>query len=291
MRDHTVARAGASAVAAFIIAGMLAAVPLAASPLAALLLAAAPPSTAITSHQATTHRMRYFVAPPVGWAPGHAWPVVVVIADAHRDFADNLQRFVQARGDRPFLLVAPEVVTCGGTRGQTSPPYSYTEAEWKQARAPKDFEFDDAGLAAVLADVHAKWGGVERAYLTGWEAGGHTVWAQTLRRPERWRAVAPVTTNYQGRGLTPEAFSHAPERATLPIQTFLCAAPSGNIAPFLAPLRQQIDRALAEASAHGFAPAPVRVVAGADHGPLPGPVLAWFDSLQVVLRVPEAPVK
>ena len=57
------------------------------------------------------------------------------------------------------------------------------------------------------------------------------------------------------------------------------------------PLREQIDRALAEASAHGFAPAGIRVIAGADHGPLPGPVLAWFDSLEAGLRVPEAPVK
>ena len=82
------------------------------------------------------------------------------------------------------------------------------------------------------------------AYLTGWEAGGHTVWAQTLRRPESWLAVAPVTTNYQRRGLTAETFSDAREPAALPIQV-----------------------------------APVRVVPGADHGPLEAPVMAWFDSL------------
>jgi len=245
--------------------------------LAAVAAAAAP---TITAHQATTHPMRYFVALPDGWTAGRTWPVVVVIADAHRDFADNLKRFVDARGARPFLLVAPEVVTCGGTSGQTSPPHSYTEAEWAQARAPKDHDFDDAGLVAVLADVHAKWGGETRAYLTGWEAGGHTVWAQALRRPERWLAVAPVTPNYQGRGLTPDTFSRAPERATLPIQTFMCGAPRGEIAGFMPQLRQQVDRALADARAHGFAPEPPRDVPDADHGPLPGAVLAWFESLE-----------
>ena len=28
------------------------------------------------------------------------------------------------------------------------------------------------------------------AFLTGWEAGGHTVWALALRHPDRWRGVA-----------------------------------------------------------------------------------------------------
>lgn len=250
--------------------------------------AAAAASPVITAHQATTHPMRYFVALPEGWTAGRTWPVVVVIPDAHRDFADNLKRFVDARGARPFLLVAPEVVTCGGTSGQTSPPHSYTEAEWAQARAPKDYDFDDAGLAAVLAEVHAKWGGETRAYLTGWEAGGHTVWAQALRRPERWLAVVPVTPNYQGRGLTPETFSRAPERATLPIQIFMCGAPRGEIAGFMPQLRQQVDRALADARAHGFAPEPVRVVEGADHGPLPDAVLAWFESLERARKAPAA---
>src|SRR5262245_519266 len=133
--------------------------------------AAAPPgvpdSTTIAAHQASTHPMRYFVALPAGWTAERAWPVVVVVADAHRDFAGNLRRFVEARGARPYLLVAPEVVTCGGTRDQTSPPYSYTDAEWTNARSPKDFDFDDAGLAAVIAEVHAQWNGAARAYLTG----------------------------------------------------------------------------------------------------------------------------
>jgi poly(3-hydroxybutyrate) depolymerase len=210
--------------------------------------------------------------------------VVVVIADAHRDFTENLQRFVEARAAMPFLLVAPEVLTCGGTRDQTSPPYSYTVEEWRAARAIRDHDFDDAGLAAVLAEVHAKWGGEARAYLTGWEAGGHTVWAQALRRPERWLAVASVTTNYQRRGLTPETFSHAPEREALPIQVFWCDPPQGEAAAAMQILRQQTEHAIADARAHGFAPAPVRVVAGADHGPLEAAVLAWFDSLAQLRR-------
>jgi hypothetical protein len=244
--------------------------------LATIALAAA---AAVTSHVAATHPMRYSIALPNGWAAKQTWPVVVVIPDAHRDFVPTLVQFTAVHTETPFILVAPEVLTCGGARGQTSPPYSYTPEEWSAARAAGDFEFDDAGLAAVLDEVHAKWGGETKAYLTGWEAGGHTVWAQALRRPERWLAVAPVTPNYQARGLTAETFSKDPARAALAIQVFWCGAPTGDAATFSANLRPQVDRALADAREHGFEPAPVHVVPGADHGPLELPVMAWFDSL------------
>jgi hypothetical protein len=223
--------------------------------------------------------MRYHLALPAGWTRGRTWPVVVVVPDAGRDFAGNLQAFVAVRGDRPFLLVAPEVMSCGGARSRTANRYSYSPAEWDSIAAGDDFAFDDAGLAAVLADVRERWRGEAKAFLTGWEAGGHTVWAQTLRRPERWRGVAPVSTNYQRRGLDSTTFSRAPGRATLPIRVFRCGAPTGTAVEAIRFCDQQTARAVADARAHGFAPLPVRVVPGADHGPLPGPVLAWFETL------------
>ncbi len=235
--------------------------------------------TAITDQQATTHVMRYHLALPEGWARARTWPVLVVIPDASREFRDNLQAFVAARGRRPFILVAPEVLTCGGAATRTPEHYSYTPAEWNTIERGDDFAFDDAGLSAVLADVHRRWGGTSRAFLTGWEAGGHTVWAQALGRPERWSGVAPVSTNYQRRGLDDTAFSTNPERGKLPIQVFMSGAASGEEAMAARFLDQQTQRALADARAHGFAPLPMRVIAGAHHGPLPDAVLAWCDSL------------
>ena len=235
--------------------------------------------TPVTHHQAKAHPMRYHLALPDGWVPGRRWPVVVVIPDAHRDFEANLRRFIAARGARPFILVAPEVPTCGGTRDETSPPYSYTAAERTAIKAAGEFEFDDAGLAAVLKEIQAQWGGGAKAFLTGWEAGGHTVWAQALRRPERWGAVAPVDSNFQGRGLGEGAFSTAKARAALPLKAFWCGAPTGEVAQAMHILRQQTQSALDSARAHGFAPLPEEVVQGRDHGPLPEAVLAWFESL------------
>src|SRR3954470_6289370 len=233
----------------------------------------------IAEHQAGPHGMRYYLALPAGWKPGGSWPVIVAIPDAARAFEANLQRFVTARGDRPYILVAPEVLTCGGARSRTVEHYSYTRAEWMSLRPEDDFRFDDEGLIAVLAEVHRAWGGAPKAVLTGWEAGGHLVWAEALRAPERWRAVAPVTTNYQARYLDPSAFSTAPERSTLPIQVFRCGAASAAATAAMPVLEAQVDRAISDARAHGFAPRPVRVVEGADHGPLPEAVLAWCDSL------------
>ncbi len=224
--------------------------------------------------------MRYHLALPAGWTAGRTWPVLVVIPDAARDFKPNLARFVRARGQRPYILVAPEVLSCGGARTRTPDRYSYTAAEWEGLQGGDDFAFEDAGLAAVLSDVRKQWQGEPQAFLTGWEAGGHTVWALALRHPERWRGVAPVTPNYQRRGMDSTSFSRAPERSRLPIQVFRCGAPTGDAIVALEHVEQQTAVALRDAAGHGFQPRPVRVVAGSDHGPLPEAVLAWCDSLR-----------
>ena len=234
----------------------------------------------ITAQQAATHGMRYHLALPHGWTADRPWPVLVVIPDAHRDFAANLARFVSARGQRPYILVAPEVLSCGGARTRTRDRYAYNAAEWSALQDGDDFAFEDAGLGAVLADVAKKWHGEPRAFLTGWEAGGHTVWAQTFRHPERWRGVAPVTTNYQQRGVTASSFSRDAARAALAVQPLFCGVATGDAAEARAFCEKQTAHALADAREHGFAPNSVRVVAGAEHGPLPEAVLAWCDSLR-----------
>lgn len=224
--------------------------------------------------------MRYHLAMPAAWKEGLEYPVLVVIPDAARDFEVNLSRFVRARADRPYILVAPEVLSCGGARSRTPDRYSYARAEWDSLQGGDDFVFEDAGLEAILADVHRQWHGEPQAFLTGWEAGGHTVWALALRHPERWRGVAPVTPNYQRRGLDSASYSRAPERTTLPIQVFRCGTPTGEGARAAAFVDQQTALALSDARDHGFQSRPVRVVPHTDHGPLPEAVLAWCDSLR-----------
>lgn len=237
-------------------------------------------SDAISAHRCATHPMRYFLSLPTAWSAGKEWPVLVVIPDASRQFRTNLEQFVAARGNRPYILVAPEVLTCGGANGRVRELYSYSQAEWDSLRGGDDFAFEDEGMQAVLADVHRNWRGAPKAFLTGWEAGGHTVWALAFRHPERWQGVAPVTPNYQRRGVDSRSFSHAPERAVMPIQPLICGAPTGDgirAAPYA---RQQTDVALGDAREHGFLARPLRAVPNRDHGPLPEAVFAWCDSLR-----------
>ena len=250
----------------------------AAAGLLAAALAAATPG-AIETRQASTHPIRYHLSLPEGWSAKHEWPVLVVVPDAGRQFAANLQAFVTARGTRPYILVAPEVLTCGGAGSRTLEHYTYAKAVWDSLQGHDDFAFDDAGVAAVLADVRRQCRAESTAFLTGWEAGGHTVWALALRHPERWRGVVPVSTNYQRRGLDSTSFSTAPARAKLPLQVLREDAPAGD-ARLMAFLEQQTALAMADARSHGFSPSPVRVVPGVAHGPLAAAVLAWCDSVR-----------
>jgi dienelactone hydrolase len=222
--------------------------------------------------------MKYHLSLPGGWVAGRTWPVAVVIPDASRDFERNLAAFVKARGALPYILVAPHVVTSGGANYRLADTYRYSEADWAKVAEAGDFRFDDEGIAAALADVRRDYGGEPRAFLTGWEAGGHTVWALTFRHPERWRAVAPVTTNYLGRWLDDAAFSKDPARASLPVRVLFVgksAAPEG-----WAFWRPQTENAAKAAAAHGFAPVSFVEVPGKPHGPLADDVLGFFDEVR-----------
>ncbi|HJW32530.1 MAG TPA: hypothetical protein VJ505_04105 [Holophagaceae bacterium] len=228
---------------------------------------------------ALRHPMQYCVALPTGWCPQRTWPVVVVIPDAGRDFQANLAAFVKARGDRPFILVAPFVVTSGGSSYRDNPNFQYEVAVWREVDRVGDFAFDEAGLDAVLEDVRARYQGQEKPFLTGWEAGGHTVWALLFRHPERWAGVAPVSTNYLGRWVGPEDWAAAPQCAQVPVRVFFCGFLTGQEHFAREAWLRQTQEAIKQARAHGFGPIPLDVLPRQPHGPQAEAVLAWFQSL------------
>lgn len=128
----------------------------------------------------------------------------------------------------------------------------------------------------MVADVHARFGGEERVFLTGWEAGGHTVWALLLRHPERYRAVAPVSANYLGRWL--DATEPVPRAASPPpVKVLFCGvgcAPREALEIWLARTRTAIEAA----RARGFGEIPIEAREGTPHGPMAADVLAWFTA-------------
>jgi hypothetical protein len=141
--------------------------------------------------------MQYYVSLPHGWTAGRKWPVVVVIESANRQFLETLGIFAKARGDKPFILVAPMVTTNGGANYRQAGTYHYSDAVWNRIEQDR-CRFDTDGVAAVVADIRKLFGGEDAYFLTGWEAGGHTVWPLIFQHPETIRAAAPAVTNYAG---------------------------------------------------------------------------------------------
>jgi poly(3-hydroxybutyrate) depolymerase len=251
----------------------IAAVLLASAALVAVLLSrpafSAPDPPA--AKQVSGHRLRYLVSLPEGWRPGRRFPAVVVIESANRDFAANLDAFVKARGSRPFLLLAPFVVTNGGAQYRSVPTYPYSASDFAAIEEMGPFAFDSSGIAAMMAEARTTYGAEDKYFLTGWEAGGHTVWALLFQHPEAIRAAALSTPNYQGRWME-AGFSRSAARSTLPVQVLKT---EDETSAGLHRLLPQIDDAVDAARAHGFNNVTVKGV-HKPHGPMAGEVLEFF---------------
>ncbi len=225
---------------------------------------------------ASTHPMQYYLSLPRGWTAAKSWPVVIVIESANRQFEAAAKRFALARGEMPFVIAVPLVLTNGGPGYRNVPAYHYSDLVWADIERVGRCKFDFDGIAAVARDIRKSYGGEEKFYLTGWEAGGHTVWAFLFQHPETLRAVAPVSTNYAGRCLEDGQFSPAPEKAALPVRIFAGADDGWKSGQFLF---EQSHAARKSAEEHGFSKVSEAVVPGKAHEPLAGEVLAYFYSL------------
>ena len=250
---------------------------------------------------ASSHPIQYYLSLPDGWvaspsqqSPRKKWPVVVVIESAERDFLHAAMAFAKARGQRPFILVTPLVVTNGGAGYRSVPTYHYSDQVWDRIQNSGQFTFDMDGINAIMQDVAKQYGGEDKFFVTGFEAGGHTVWGILFNHPEVVRGAALVCPNYLGRwvseeksqkekgkneegGSSSEGISSAAERVGLPIRNFigtkddLCAA--GH------PIYTQMQRAMSLAEAHGYKNVSLVRVEGKGHERLADEVLDYFSSL------------
>jgi poly(3-hydroxybutyrate) depolymerase len=223
---------------------------------------------------ASGHSIQYYVSLPQGWTAARKWAVVVVIESANRQFQETLAIFVKARKDMPFILVAPLVTTNGGANYRQAETYHYSDAVWSEIARDR-CGFDADGIAAAVADVRKLYGGEDRYFLTGWEAGGHTVWSIIFEHPDALRAAAPAVSNYAGRCLE-SGFSTSPARAELPVTVFQVAS-GRDVAPGTYVYRQS-QQAMKIAEEHGYRKVSERIVADKPHGPLAEEVLAYFAS-------------
>jgi hypothetical protein len=235
----------------------------------------APPPT-VELRTPSNHPMKYYVSLPEAWSPKRKWPVVMAIEDAHREYEATAQAFAAARGARPFIVVVPQSLNSGGTAQQHRESFAYSDSDWAVIERVGNCDFDDAGIAAVLADVKKRYNGDPHAFLTGFEAGGHVVWAQVFLHPERWRAAALVGPNYIERCMKDGAFSKDPSRAALPVQVFHGASDPGWHKG--GPLYEQTRNAIVLARNRGFRAISEQAVPGKTHEPLPAEVLDFFTT-------------
>jgi poly(3-hydroxybutyrate) depolymerase len=226
---------------------------------------------------ASTHPIQYYLSLPEGWTAEKKWPVVVVIESADRDFLAAATAFAKARQHQPFILVTPLVVTNGGAGYRSVPTYHYSDEVWIKIQDSSQFDFDIDGIAAIMQDVVKQYGGEDKYFITGLEAGGHTVWGILFNHPEFVKGAALVCPNYLGRWVDEQHISSAVERAALPIKNFvgtkddLCSAGS--------PIYAQMQRVMNLANAHGYKNVSLTRVEGKGHERLPDEVLSYFSSL------------
>jgi len=226
---------------------------------------------------ASTHPMQYYLSLPEGWNAGKKWPVVVVIDSAEREFLQAATTFAKARGQRPFILVTPLVVTNGGAGARSVPTYHYSDQVWDEIQSSGPFVFDMNGITAIMQDVVKQYNGQDKYFITGLEAAGHTIFGIVFNHPETLRAAAIVCPNYLVRWIDEAHISSAPERSALPVRNLvgtndtLCVP--GN------PIYTQMQKAMSVAEAHGYKNVSLTHVEGKGHERLAEEVLAYFSSL------------
>lgn len=218
------------------------------------------------------HPIKYLISLPEGWKENQSYRTLIVIPGAERNFKEFAQQFVDARGSKPIIIVAPMVTTDGGASFKDAPDYQYSPETWAQIDKDR-WKFDHDGILAVADDVGKLYGGRKRFAMTGLEAAGHTLFAFVFSEPQRVEAVALAAPNYAGRYVAAPS-SKASYR--IPIHAFV-----GELDNLWNPnvLQGQWDQAAAEARRRGFQDLKVHTVPGRKHEALADVILPWIEAL------------
>lgn len=232
----------------------------------------------LTLKKAGNHPMQYFVSLPEGWTKDKQWPLLVVIESADKEYRENALRFVRARGKMPFVIVAPYNVNNSRSGRRDPAVFPYSSKDWDYIESVGDCKFNLDGLTAIAAEVQRDYNTEKKYYLTGFEAGAHTVWQMTFQHPERLKAAIPVAGNYnQNSCMTDNPFSTDPARKTIPIVGFAATKDS-----FYGPEGRvyfQWMNARKAAEDHGFENVSEKIFPEKGHVPLPGEVFNYVNEL------------
>ncbi len=226
---------------------------------------------------ANGHAMQYYVSLPQGWNKTKSWPIVIVLEAAEKEFKKNAERFASARGNYPFIIVAP-INTDNGNQGRRDASvFPYTTETWDYIDKVGDCQFNNTGIKQIIKDVSQQYNGEGQVYLTGFEAGAHGVWAFVFNDPEYLKAAAPVAGNFRNRCVDESKLKSHQAVASLPIRSLFGEADS-----YFGPKGQiynQWQAAKDLALKQGFQNINETIVADKAHEPMPKEVLDYFYSL------------
>ncbi len=175
----------------------------------------------LTLQQVAGHPMQYYLSLPKDWTTSKSWPVVVVLEAADKEYQKNAERFEAARGDMPFILVAP-INTNNGNQGRRDPKlFPYSNETWDYIEKVGDCQFNDEGIGKIIQEVTSKYNGEKKVYITGFEAGAHALWSIVFNHPEWLKAAAPVAGNFRNRCVELGKVSNDASKKNLPIKSFV----------------------------------------------------------------------
>ncbi len=234
-------------------------------------------SSDLQLNKAENHPIQYYLSIPKNWNRNRQWPMVVILEAADKEYKKNAERFINARGDMPFILIAP-FNTNNGNQGRRDPnTFPYSIETWDYIDKVGDCQFNEEGLQQIIKEVSAKYNGEQKIYLTGFEAGTHVLWSTVFNHPEWLKAAASVAGNFRNRCVEPGKISKDPSGKNLPIKSFVgdkdeYFRPSGKI-------YNQWTEVKSIASTNGFENVSETIISNKDHVPMPEEVMNYFYSL------------
>ena len=223
------------------------------------------------------HPMQYYISLPKGHTNSTSWPVVFILEAAEKEFEKNARRFVDARGEMPFILVAP-INTNNGNQGRRDPAvFPYSKETWDYIEKVGDCEFNAAGIRQIMLDIQKEFHAESKIYITGFEAGAHDLWSIVFNHPEYLKAAASVSGNFRKRCISTSPVSNDAINKNFPIMSFVGSkdemfGPSGAYYNQWTDVRQL-------ALSRGFKNISETVVPDEGHVPMPKQVLTYFNSL------------
>jgi len=225
-----------------------------------------------------THEAAAYVSLPRGWKPGKAFPVLVSVDGAGANFQGNAKAFMNTRGSRAFITVAPHALSCTNAISPKKFP-AYSQAlidKWNGDRVG----FDVPGLLAMLDFLHEHFGAEKKIAITGFSGGGNLCYSFLLRHPERVFCAAPACANFQP-GLASGA--KKPEAGGPRVHVMTGEKdPHRHLTHGKTPpgIEQQTDWAMKAFEENGFTNVKRSMLPGVGHSNLSRQVWAFVDEVQ-----------